>query len=235
MFYDSNHVHATIPVAGPYTRVPAHAGAAIGWPRLSTPMDQDREPRAGTRRTLVAGVLAVAALAMLATVPARAQSAQQASAPERRVKAAFLYKFLGYTEFPPSAFADAAAPVVIGVAGADELAAELSRVVAGRTVQGRTMAVKLLRESDSAAGVHLLFVGGNDSARMRSLLKAAQPAPMLVVSEAEDGLQQGSVINFRVVDERVRFDVSLDAAEKNSVKLSSRLLSVANHVQKGAP
>jgi hypothetical protein len=198
-------------------------------------MDQDREPQAGMRRTLVAGVLAVAALAMLATGPARAQSAQQASAPERRVKAAFLYKFLGYTEFPPSAFADAAAPVVIGVAGADELAAELSRVVAGRTVQGRTMAVKLLRESDSAAGVHLLFVGGNDSARMRSLLKAAQPAPMLVVSEAEDGLQQGSVINFRVVDERVRFDVSLDAAEKNSVKLSSRLLSVANHVQKGAP
>jgi hypothetical protein len=195
----------------------------------------DREAPANMRRTLVAGVLAMAALVMLAAMPVRAQNVQHASAPERKVKAAFLYKFLGYTEFPASAFADASAPVVIGVAGADELAAELSRVVAGRTVQGRTMAVKVLRETDSAAGVHLLFVGGNDSARMRSLLKAAQPGPVLVVSEAEDGLQQGSVINFRVVDERVRFDVSLEAAEKNSVKLSSRLLSVANHVQKGSP
>ena len=55
---------------------------------------------------------------------------------------------------------------------------------------------------------------------------------MLVVSEAGDGLQQGSVINFRVVDERVRFDVSLEAADKNSIKLSSRLLSVANVVHK---
>lgn len=198
-------------------------------------MDSDPSKTAVTRRTLFAGAVAVAALVMLAAVPALAQNAHQVSAPERRVKAAFLYKFLGYTEFPAAAFADAAAPVVIGVVGADELAAELTRIVAGRTVQSRPIAVKVLREADSAAGVHLLFVGAADTARMRSLLKAAQPAPMLVVSEAEDGLRQGSVINFRVVDERVRFDVSLDAAEKHSVKLSSRLLSVANHVQKGAP
>ena len=55
------------------------------------------------------------------------------------------------------------------------------------------------------------------------------------MSEAENGLQMGSVINFKVVDERVRFDVSLEAAERNSVKLSSRLLTVANQVHKGAP
>jgi hypothetical protein len=57
---------------------------------------------------------------------------------------------------------------------------------------------------------------------------------LLVVTECDSGLQQGSVINFRIVEEHVRFDVSLDAAEKNNVKLSSRLLTVANRVQKGA-
>jgi hypothetical protein len=57
---------------------------------------------------------------------------------------------------------------------------------------------------------------------------------MLVVTECENGLQIGSVINFRIVDERVRFDVALDAAERNGIKLSSRLLTVANRVQKGA-
>ncbi|MES2319168.1 MAG: YfiR family protein [Pseudomonadota bacterium] len=197
-------------------------------------MDQDRAPpkRPGRRhyaRTLAAGAL------VLATARAFGQSPAPASVPERRVKAAFLYKFLGYTEFPAAAFADAAAPVVIGVTGADELAAELVRIVAGRTIQARPISVKVLRDGDSAAGVHLLFVGGSDSARVRQVLKTVQPTPMLVVSEADDGLQQGSVINFRVVDERVRFDVSLEAAEKNSIKLSSRLLTVANHVQKGAP
>ncbi len=83
--------------------------------------------------------------------------------------------------------------------------------------------------------MHLLFVGGADAARLRSLLRSLQPGPMLLVSEAENGLQQGSVINFKVVEERVRFDVSLEAADRHQVKLSSRLLTVANHVHKGAP
>jgi hypothetical protein len=219
MFYDSNHVHTNISVTG--------------CARLSLTMESDREPFVVARRRR--SVLALAAGALLVAASVCAQSAPPAAATERRVKAAFLYKFLGYTEFPASAFADPAAPVVIGVIGADELAAELTRIVAGRTVGARPISVKVLREADSAAGVHLLFVGASSSARLRSIVKTAQPGPMLVVSEAEDGLEQGSVINFRVVDERVRFDVSLEAAEKNSVKLSSRLLTVANHVQKGAP
>jgi ABC-type sugar transport system substrate-binding protein len=190
----------------------------------------DHAPPASSRRRQC-----LLALAVLAGACVLAQAAQPASAPERRVKAAFLYKFLGYAEFPATAFADAAAPVVIGVLGADELAAELAPIVNGRTVQSRPIQVRVLHDGDSVAGVHLLFVGGADSARLRNAVKAAQPSSMLVVSEVDEGLQQGSVINFRVVDERVRFDVSLDAAEKNSVKLSSRLLTVANHVQKGAP
>ena len=195
------------------------------------PMDFHRDRLVGTRRRQFLGALAVTALVGVAAAPVVSHTAQSAT-PERRVKAAFLYKFLGYTEFPASAFADAAAPVVIGVIGADELAAELGRVVAGRTVQSRPIAVKVIRDAEGAGAVHLLFVGGNDRARIRSAIQAAAPGPMLVVSEAGDGLQQGSVINFRVVDERVRFDVSLEAADKNSIKLSSRLLSVANVVHK---
>lgn len=178
-------------------------------------------------------------LAAWAATPAPAALAQpnaaQAGTLERSVKAAFLYKFLGYTEFPSNAFADATSPVVIGVVGADELAAELTRVVAGRTVAGRPVQVKLFREGDTPAQVHLLFVGGGDSARVRDVLRAVKGAPMLLVTENEQGLLHGSVINFKIVDERVRFDVSLEAADRNSVKLSSRLLTVANNVYKGAP
>jgi ABC-type amino acid transport substrate-binding protein len=188
------------------------------------------------RRSLAAWALAgVAALcAAVGMVPAaRAQSAVAGVPLERRVKAAFLYKFLGYTDFPPSAFADATTPLTIGVIGADELAVELARVVAGRTVNNRAVEVRELRESDAAARVHLLFVGGVDTQRVGRVVHQAGAA-MLVVTECENGLQLGSVINFRIIDERVRFDVSLDAAERNGIKLSSRLLTVANRVLKGA-
>lgn len=178
--------------------------------------------------------LACAALlfagAALPPAPAAAQGATS-QALERRVKAAFLYKFLGYADFPAAAFADGAAPVTIGVIGSDEMAAELARVVAGRQVRGRAIVVRPVREGEPGQ-VHLLFVAGADSARAARVLRAA-PAALLPVTECEQGLQVGSVINFRIIEERVRFDVSLDSAERNNVKLSSRLLTVANRVVKG--
>lgn len=213
----------------------AHQRHAAGCARLSLPAEADRARSPRARRRLAVGALAVAALTLMGVACAAEPNGQGAASLERKVKAAFLYKFLGYTEFPPSAFADPAAPVTIGVVGADELAAELSRIVGGRSIQARPIQVKVFREGEPPVGVHLLFVGGSDSARVRAVLKSAQPAPTLLVTEAENGLQQGSVINFKIVDERVRFDVSLEAADKNSIKLSSRLLTVANHVHKGIP
>lgn len=172
-------------------------------------------------------------LAFAAALPAAPALAQGGAALERSVKAAFLYKFLGYTEFPAGAFDDAGAPLVIGVVGSEEMAAELARIAAGRVIGGRPIAVRQVREGEHA-GVHLLFVAGADCGRAARALR--QPgAPMLPVTECGNGLQAGSIINFRIVDERVRFDVSLDAADKNNIKLSSRLLTVANHVSKGAP
>jgi hypothetical protein len=184
------------------------------------------------RRRMMVGLLALAA-GLAGHIPAHADGG--GTELERSVKAAFLYKFLMYTEFPASAFADPAAPLVIGVAGADDMARDLMRLVAGRTINRRPVVVRAVRENDSSDGLHLLFVGGSDAGRLARLARPGQAAPLLVVTEAENGLQYGSVINFRIVAERVRFDVSLDAADKNKIKLSSRLLTVANHVHKGAP
>lgn len=165
-------------------------------------------------------------------LPAHAIVVDAAPALERRVKAAFLYKFLGYADFPAGSFADATTPVSIGVVGADDMAVELTRIAAGRLVAGRMITVRALREQDLAQPLHVLFVAGQDDARAARLLRAANA--QLTVTECDGGLRSGSVINFTIVDDRVRFDVSLDAAEKNNVKLSSRLLTVANRVQKGA-
>lgn len=183
----------------------------------------------GPRRRLLSGLVALVA-GGLGALPVRADNG--GTDLERSVKAAFLYKFLLFTEFPASAFADPTAPMVIGIAGDNAMARDLARLVSGRTVNRRPVVVREVREGDALDGLHLLFVGGHDAARLARL---ARPSPLLVVTEADNGLKHGSVINFRIVAERVRFDVSLEAADKHNIKLSSRLLTVANHVHKGAP
>ena len=157
--------------------------------------------------------------------------AQQGGAPlamERSVKAAFLYKFRSYMEFA----SDPGPSLVVGVLGADEVAAELAQISVGRSVGSRSITVRKLAEGDSLTGLTLLFVGA-DAALPAASLRAAEKNGTVTVTEQDDGLQIGSVINFRLVDERVRFEVSLPAAERCNVRLSSRLLSVAYHVQKG--
>jgi hypothetical protein len=167
-----------------------------------------------------------------ALAPARAQTLAPSTPLERRVKAAFLFKFLGYAEFPANAFADPGSPLTIGVVDADDLAADLARIVVARTVGSRAIVVRRLAESEIGTPMHMLFVGGADAGRVTRLLRQANT--LLAVTETDNGMPQGSAINFLVVDERVRFDVALDVAERNGVKLSSRLLTVANRVQKGA-
>ncbi|MFK3740642.1 YfiR family protein [Massilia sp. TN1-12] len=187
------------------------------------------------RRRMAVCLLACLAVPLGLAMMAPSAAAQSAIANiqlQRRVKAAFLVKFLGYVDFPAGAFGGPAAPVTIGVIDADDLVGELERAVAGRTIDGRHIAVRRLREGEGAP-VHLLFVGGRDPVRVGQVVRQAAGA-MLVVTECENGLRQGSAINFRLVDERVRFDVALEAAERNGVKLSSRLLTVASRVQKGA-
>ncbi|WP_338759061.1 YfiR family protein [Massilia sp. METH4] len=193
-------------------------------------------PAARTCRPAWPGWLAaLLALALLCVALSCAAVGQPAAplAPnlERSVKAAYLFKFLGYVEFLAKESTEAGSPLVVGVLGADDVAAELARITAGRTVNGRPVAVRSLREGEPMAGVQMLYAGtAND---LPKVLRSAAQNGALGVADDENGLQQGAVINFRIVEDRVRFEVSLPAAERSNLKLSSRLLSVAWHVQKG--
>jgi len=189
----------------------------------------------GARRRRLATTLACAAwLALISgwtSGPARA--AEEAEALEQRVKAAFLYKFAGYVEWPAKSFARPEAPVTIGVMGNEALAAELVQAVTGRTVSDRVVAVKRLKAGESLAGIQVLFIGRAESARLSQVAQSAQPRSILIVTESEGALAHGSMINFVVAERRVRFEIALDAAEKSGLKLSSRLLAVAQQVRTG--
>ena len=169
-----------------------HRSSPSSTPPAATPGASARPPHAPGQRPWrqplrVAGWALACAAALFtaagAVAPAAlAQNGASSQALERRVKAAFLYKFLGYAEFPAGAFADPGAPVTIGVVGSDEMAAELSRVVAGRNVAGRPVVVRQLREGEGGNPVHLLFVAGSDSVRAGRVLKSSPPA-LLPVTE----------------------------------------------------
>ena len=158
-----------------------------------------------------------------------AQSPGRIEGSEANVKAAFLYKFGSFVEWPVGAFSSADSPIVFGIAGADDVAAELERIASGRNLQGHPATVRRIKEGEGIPGVHVLFIGGNH-ANLRGLLREAQRPGTLVVTEIERGLELGSAVNFIVTDERVGFEVSVEAAERNGMKISSRMLNVARRV-----
>lgn len=162
-----------------------------------------------------------------------AAQADDLSSAEIQIKAAFLYKFTAYVEWPKSSFKDPESPITIGVVGAEEVADELRRIVSGRSVQNRGLTVEVVNKESELTGVHVLFVGREAAARAARLIEGARQRPILIVTDAADGLDRGSIINFVMVKRRVQFEISVDAAEKAGLALSSRLLAVALRVKKG--
>jgi hypothetical protein len=148
---------------------------------------------------------------------------------EQQVKAAFLFKFAGYVEWPQKSFSAPDSPLRIGVAGNEGLAQELDRVVAKRTLNGRPVKVQPVRDDESLSGFHILFVDSSQFGRLHEFL--AQRRPVFTITDAEKGLEHGSMVNFVIVDNRVRFEVSLDAARRGGLKIGAPLLSVAMRVQ----
>lgn len=185
-------------------------------------------PAVAARSRARAARCAVALLAAFCGIP---QVFGQAS--ETSVKAAFLYRFCDYVEWPAQSFAGRDNPLVIGVLGADALAQDLMRQVAGRTSGGRPIAVRRLRRGDPLSSLHVLFVGREAAAQLPEVLAAVREGATLTVTEAEGALEHGSIINFVVVDQKVRFDVSLASLERRDLKISARLLAVARRVVGG--
>jgi hypothetical protein len=143
---------------------------------------------------------------------------------ETQVKAAYLYKFAGFVDWPGDAFARPDSPLVIGVAGNDDLASQLEQVAAGRSVGSHPLAVRRLHRGDSAAGLHVLYVAGAEPGAWAGLLAGARGLPVLSVGEAESS---ASMIRFLVVDERLRFEVALGQVGPSGLKISARLLAAA--------
>ena len=190
--------------------------------------------KAGRTFTLARGAAVVwLACVVTAPLPAAAQAPPPTAASERSVKAAYVYRFLSYVEWP-SGILPPGTPLVIGVLGADDVAQELENIVGNRVADERPIAVRRLGASDTWTGVHVLYLGRDALARAQQVMKALHDRSVLTVSDAEGAIERGVVIGLVQVDSRLRFELNSEAAERSGLKLSSRLLAVALRVHPGS-
>ena len=168
-------------------------------------------------------------LALVALLPWAAAHGQ-ASVTTEEVKAAFLVRFAGFVDWPAPARADQ--QLVIGVVDSADVEAELRRYADLRPAGNRPTAVRTVETPADLAGVHIFFIGSRDPARLSRWIAAARSLPVLLVTDAPDGLERGSMINFITTD-RVQFEAAADAATRAGLRLNPRLLAVAARVKKG--
>ncbi|MFT3859565.1 MAG: YfiR family protein [Aquabacterium sp.] len=147
-----------------------------------------------------------------------------------RVKAEYLFRFLGYVEFPHAVVPQSDSPLVIGVLGADDVFEALADTLPMRTIGARQVVRKRLSAGDSLMGVHLLYAGRRVDLLQDPLISQARTSPVLLVTDAPGGLAAGAVFNFLLIGDQLRFEASLDAASRASLKVSSRVLVLAERV-----
>lgn len=150
---------------------------------------------------------------------------------ETEVKAAFLYHFTGYVEYPPGAFSSSQAPLIIGVLGKGNILSALQQAVRGKNVKGRAIVVKQVDIGQELRECHIVFVPDAEGKNLPRILQILDEAPVLLVGESENFAAKGGTIGFFVEQNRIRFEVNLDAAQRAHLTISSKLLSLARIVK----
>lgn len=148
---------------------------------------------------------------------------------EDAVKAAFLYRFTGYVDWPRDALERPS--FTLAVLHSDAVAAELARLLPRHTIKNLPAQVRTVRSAKEAADAQLLYVGSDYTGDLADVVESLATRPVLVVTDRPDALNSGSAINFLLVDERVRFEISMPAVVRSRLWVQPPLLAVAARVR----
>jgi hypothetical protein len=175
--------------------------------------------------------LAALAGTLLLHGPAGAAGAPTATK-EYQIKAAFLYNFTKFVEWPADRFADATSPIVIGVLGKNPFGDELEKIVSGRTVNGRSITIVQLQTAAEIRPVHAVFVADGEESLVGKQISPLASAGVLLVGESDRFLGLGGTVRFTNVDDKVRFEINMAAAEQGGLKVSAQLQKLAAIVRR---
>ena len=169
------------------------------------------------------------------TLGLRVLPAQAPPAPEYQVKAVFLYNFTQFVEWPSTAFAQANAPLVIGVLGDDPFGAYLDETVVNEQAKGHPLVVRRYRNVREVKDCHLLFVNSNDQNQIKEILSQLSNRNILTVGDHGDFARMGGMVRFKTVDNKIRFQINPTAAKLAKLNISSKLLRVAEIYDQPTP
>jgi len=173
---------------------------------------------------VVASVWALAGVSIL--------HSQQSKPAEYEVKAAYLYNFGRFVEWPAKVASDKSDSFRICVLGQDPFGRILDEALSGETIDGKHVVAKRITKPLEAVDCRILFISSSEEKRLNDTLMAIDKAGVLTVSDMPEFLQRGGMIQFVLDSNRVRFEINLTAAENASLTLSSELLKVAKAVRK---
>ena len=151
----------------------------------------------------------------------------QEGASEYQVKAAFLYNFAKFVEWPAGTFPNTNSPIVLGILGKNVFGSDLEKTIQDRKVNNHPFAFKNISSVAEATNCHILFVSSSEKGDFSKIVNSLQNAKVLTVSETDGFIKAGGMINFTFEDAKVRFQINDEAAKKAGLKISSKLLSLA--------
>jgi hypothetical protein len=164
-------------------------------------------------------------LALLLAAPALAAAP---AASEYDVKAAFLYNFTKFVDWPSEAFSDPSS-LRICVLGEDPFGKSL-QAVTDEQVGGHKLIVTRTESLARPAGCQVLFISRSEREKLPQILAALKDAPVLTVADTNGFADRGVIINFVLEGSKVRFEINTDAADRAKIKISSKLLQLAKRI-----
>lgn len=174
-------------------------------------------------------------LVLAAVVILSSSGAAQADQPsEYEVKAAFLFNFTKFVEWPDGSFDDPHSPIVIGIVGDDPFGDSLVHIISGQKAQGRPIVIVKYRRGDDLRRCHILFISDSERPHTRQLLAGLRDVAILTVSDIDGFAEAGGAMQFVMQENRVHFVANLDAATQSKLHVSAKLLALArviNHRQ----
>jgi YfiR/HmsC-like len=184
-------------------------------------------------------LIAILGMTLNWTSAADAQ-AGDADSSEYLIKAGFIYNFAKFVEWPSAAFSQPDSPIVIGVIGTDPFGSVLDHIVEDKKIGPRGFVVKRykggkdLKDLKDLKDCKILFVSASEKAHVDEILQSVKGLPILTVGETSGFAERGGVIRFTLEDNRVRFEVNVEAAHQADLNISSRLLTLARIIPQTA-
>jgi hypothetical protein len=191
-----------------------------------------QKPKSWTLVRRLACMLAIATIAL--AFPCWHVTAQDSGPTEYQLKAAFLFNFAKFVDWPRSSFANPRSLFSICILGADPFGRAIDDTLRGQTIGGRSVSVERTHDASQLRHCQVAFISASEKDHLREILQSVRGANVLLVGETAGFASAGGAIQFEMRDDHIRFSINPEAAERAGLRVSSKLLSLATIVHDAA-